>query len=122
MQTRFKLSHRIFFALLMVIILTAISVVIITIYNFRSHSYLFAEINLRNKEKQVLASIDYEIDRYHEMATSDNIFTILQNSILGIADIHKTDINVFDTRGNLILTTEANPPEKIGRASCRERV
>ncbi len=111
MQTHFKLSHRIFFALLMVIILTAISVVIITIYNFRSHSYLFAEINLRNKEKQVLASIDYEIDRYHEMATSDNIFTILQNSILGIADIHKTDINVFDTRGNLILTTEANPPE-----------
>src|SRR5690625_5147992 len=100
MQTRFKLSHRIFFALLMVIILTAISVVIITIYNFRSHSYLFAEINLRNKEKQVLASIDYEIDRYHEMATSDNLFTILQNYIFGIADIHLLYIIDFSYRAN----------------------
>lgn len=112
MQSHLKLSQRIFFALLMVIILTAISVVLITIYNFQSHSIVYAEKNLKDKEKEVLASIDYELDRYHETATTENIFTILQNSILGISDIHKTEINVFDTRGNLILTTEAHQPEE----------
>lgn len=106
MFNRLKLSQRIFLALLLVIILTTAFVVAITIYNFRTHSMIFAEESLKNKEKEVLASIDYELDRYPELATAENIFTILQNSILGIADIHKTDINVFDTRGNLILTTE----------------
>lgn len=106
MFNRLKLSQRIFLALLLVIILTTAFVVAITIYNFRAHSMIFAEESLKNKEKEVLASIDYELDRYPELATAENIFTILQNSILGIADIHKTDINVFDTRGNLILTTE----------------
>lgn len=108
MLNHLKLSQRIFLALLMVIVLTAGFVVLITIYNFRTHSLIYAEENLKVKEKQVLASIDYELDRYPEAATTENIFTILQNSILGIADIHKTDINVFDTRGNLILSTEAN--------------
>ena len=108
MFDRLKLSQRIFLALLLVILLTTAFVVAITIYNFRTHSMLFAEESLKNKEKEVLASIDYELDRYPELASSENIFTILQNSILGIADIHKTDINVFDTRGNLILTTEPN--------------
>lgn len=108
MLNHLKLSQRIFVALLMVIILTAGFVVLITIYNFQTHAVIYAEKNLKVKEKEVLASIDYELDRFPETATAENIFTILQNSILGIADIHKTDINVFDTRGNLILSTEAN--------------
>lgn len=106
MLNRLKLSQRIFLALLLVISLTAGIVVAITIYNFHSHSIIYAENSLKNKEKEVLTSIDYELDRHPEWATTENIFTILQNSIYGIADSHKTDINVFDTRGNLILTTE----------------
>lgn len=113
MFNRLKLSQRIFLALLLVIVMTTVLVVSITIYNYREHSLIFAEDSLKSKEKEVLASIDYELDRYPELASAQNIFTILQNSILGIADIHKTDINVFDTRGNLILTTE--PDETTNR-------
>lgn len=113
MFNRLKLSQRIFMALLLVIIMTTVFVVTITIYNYREHTMVFAEDSLKNKEKEVLASIDYELDRYPELASAQNIFTILQNSILGISDIHKTDINVFDTRGNLILTTE--PGETTNR-------
>lgn len=92
-------------ALLTVILLTSAAVVMVIVYNFRAQSYAYAEENIKYKEKCVLASIDYELDRYHEEATVENVFPILQNSILGIADIHKTDINVFDTRGNLILSS-----------------
>lgn len=105
MTFNLKLSHRIFLALLAVILLTSAAVVMVTVYNFKAQNLIFAQENLKYKEKGVLASIDYELDRYHENATEENVFTILQNSILGIADIHKTDINVFDLRGNLILAS-----------------
>lgn len=90
--------------------MTAVSIFLITLFNYRKHSLSFAEDNLKNKEREVLASIDYELDRYPETVNSENIFNLLQNSILGISDIHNTDINVFDTRGNLVITTEAGEP------------
>lgn len=114
MLSRIKLYQKIFFALFLVILLTAISIFLITLINYRKHSLSFAEENLKSKEREVLASIDYELDRYPERVTAENIFTLLQNSILGIADIHKTEINVFDTRGNLVISTEAKtPPERV---------
>jgi two-component system nitrogen regulation sensor histidine kinase NtrY len=102
-----SLSQRIFLALFIIILLTAVSVLLVTIYNFREQRLKFSEEQLQAKEKAVLASIDYELDRYPELATTENIFQILENSILGIEDIHKTDINVFDTRGNLFRSTES---------------
>ncbi|MET3730726.1 sensor histidine kinase [Moheibacter stercoris] len=102
----FNLSQRIFLALFLIILLTAVSVLLVTIYNFREQRLKFAEEQLKDKEKAVMASIDYELDRYPELATDENIFHILENSILGIYDIHKININVFDTRGNLFRSTE----------------
>ncbi len=110
MFNQFKLSQRIFFALFMVILLTAISIFLVTLFNYKRHSLSFAEENLKIKESQVLSSIDYELDRYPEHVNEGNIFNLLENSIYGISDIHKTDINVFDTRGNLVITTEVEGP------------
>ncbi|MFV0304982.1 MAG: sensor histidine kinase [Moheibacter sp.] len=108
MFKKLKLSQRVFGAMFIVILFTAISVLFITIYNFREQNRNFSEVLLKNKEKQVIDAIDYELDSYPDLATSQNIYDVLENSILGIADIHKTDINVFDVRGNLMLTTEPN--------------
>lgn len=101
-----KLSHRIFAAMFLVILLTSVSILIVTIYNFREQNRKFAEDLLKKKEREVIYAIDYELDRYPELASDENIYDVLENVILGIAEIHKTDINVFDTRGNLMLTTE----------------
>src|SRR5690606_1904464 len=109
-----KLSHRIFAAMFLVILLTSASILIITIYNFQEQNHKFAENLLKNKEKEVISAIDYELDRYPDLASDENIYNVLENVILGISDIHKTDINVFDTRGNLMLTTEpGHVPTKV---------
>ncbi|MGB6092384.1 MAG: ATP-binding protein [Moheibacter sp.] len=110
MFNHLKLSQKIFLALFLVILLTAVSILMITLINYRKHSLSFAEENLKIKEREVLASIDYELDKVPVKVNQDNIFSLLQNSILGISDIHKTDINVFDTRGNLIISTESEEP------------
>lgn len=101
-----KLSQRIFFAMLIVVLFTSVSIAIITIFSFNEQTRKFTLELLKNKEKEVIAAIDYELDRYPELATDENIYDVLENVILGISDVHKTEINVFDTRGNLILTTE----------------
>lgn len=110
MFNHLRLSQKIFLALFLVILMTAISILMVTLINYRKHSLSFAEENLKIKEREVLASIDYELDKVPVKVTQDNIFSLLQNSILGISDIHKTDINVFDTRGNLIISTEMEEP------------
>jgi len=103
-----KLSQRIFFAMLMIVMFTSISIAVITIFSFNRQTREFSINLLQKKEKEVIAAIDYELDRYPEIATNENIYDVLENVILGISEIHKTDINVFDTRGNLMLTTEPN--------------
>lgn len=114
MFRNFKLSHRIFAAMFLVILLTSISILIVTIYNFREQNHRYAEDLLKNKEREVIAAIDYELDRYPDLATDQNIYDVLENVLFGISDIHKTDINVFDTRGNLMLTTEPGyVPDKV---------
>ena len=112
MFRKLKLSQRIFAAMFVVILLTSISILLITIFSFREQSRNFAEELLKDKEREVVKSIEYEFDRYPNLATSQNVYNVLENVILGIADIHKTDINVFDVRGNLMLTTE---PDNIVR-------
>src|SRR5690554_4355987 len=114
MFEKLKLSQRIFAAMFLVILFTSVSVLLVTNYSFREQYQGFAENLLKNKEREVIAAIDYELDRYPEIANDDNIFLILENSILGIADVHKTDINVFDIRGNLFRSTEPNSyPKRV---------
>lgn len=107
---KLKFANKIFIALFLMILLTAVSILAATIINYRKQSLTFAERNLKIKQKEVLESIDYGLDNYPSPITSENIFGILRHSIFGIADIHNVDINVFDTRGNLILTTEGETP------------
>src|SRR5690606_34157908 len=96
MFDRLKLSQRIFAAMFLVILFSSVSVLIVTNYSFREQNKIFAEDLLKNKERQVIDAIDYELDRYPNLATDQNIYDVLENVILGIADVHKTDINVFD--------------------------
>ncbi len=114
MFRRLKLSQRIFAAMFLVILFTSVSILVITVYNFREQNRKYAEDLLKRKEKEVIAAIDYELDRYPDLASDQNIYDVLENVILGISDIHKTDINVFDTRGNLMLSTEPkNLPTRV---------
>src|SRR5690606_23863415 len=106
MFRKLKLSQRIFAAMFVIILFTSVSILLITVFSFREQSREIAEELLRDKEREVIDAIDYELDRYPNLATSQNIYDVLENVILGISDIHKTDINVFDVRGNLMLTTE----------------
>lgn len=114
-----KLSQRIFAALFVIILFTSVSILFITIFSFRELNSIFAEDLLKDKEREVIAAIDYELDRYPNLATDQNIYDVLENVILGISDIHKTDINVFDVRGNLMLTTE---PKTIPTRVLPQRV
>src|SRR5690606_3649260 len=107
MLNRLKLSQRIFAAMFLVILFTSVSILLITNYSFQEQNRFFAEDLLKRKERQVTAAIDYELDRYPDLANDQNIYGVLQPVILGIADINQTDINVFDIRGNLMLTTES---------------
>lgn len=103
---KIKLSHRIFGAMFMVIFFTAIFILIITLHSFRLQTQKYHQDSLNRKESVVIATIEDELDRYPEMATPENVYDILENKILGISNINKLDINIYDIRGNLLLTTQ----------------
>src|SRR5690606_38753154 len=62
---------------------------------------------LARKEKTIIETIDYAITDYPEEASQTNIKAILENKIFEYADINDIPINIYNLRGELILTSEA---------------
>lgn len=106
-----SLSVRIFLGMFGVILVIAISILVITTNHYRRQNLRYHEDLLKRKEQTVLALIDYEIIDNSYGEKKDDILKILEDKILGFQDISKMDVNIYDLRGNLILSTQVSQPK-----------
>ena len=102
----FSLPVRIIIYMVTILLFTAGAILLITASHFNYQTKKYHEDILKRKEKAVIAAIDYEMDNYAGIATDENIHAILEEGIMQIADINKTDVVIYDLRGNKILTTQ----------------
>lgn len=115
MSNRYRINFksipiRITLYMIGVLITTAILILIITNRHFNEQTIRYHEDILRRKEKSVLTSIEYLLDEHSEV-NKENVFDILENKVLQIADIISLDIHVYDLNGNLQFTTEPENPK-----------
>lgn len=108
---RLTLRMRIFIALVVMILFTAIIISLLTFFHFQQTTKVYHENRLARKEKTIIETIDYAITDYPEEATEQNIKNILEHKIFEFADINDIPINIFDLKGDLILTSEAKTPD-----------
>ncbi|MDO5655202.1 MAG: ATP-binding protein [Flavobacteriaceae bacterium] len=103
---RMTLRMRIFIALVVMILFTAVIIGVLTFLHFQQTTKVYHENRLARKEKTIIETIDYTVTAYEEEATPENIRHILENKIFEFADINDIPINVFDLNGNLLLSSE----------------
>ena len=94
-----------------VLITTAALILIITNRHFNEQTKRYHEDILNRKERAVLTSIDYLLDSYPGKITTDNVIDMLGDRILEITDINKLPIVIYNLKGEVELSTQAEDPK-----------
>lgn len=105
-NNNFSLPVRIIIYMVTILLFTAGAILLITANHFNNQTKQYHEDILKRKVRAVEAALDYEMDNFPGVATKENIHNILEEGFLRIGDINKTDIVIYDLRGNKILTTQ----------------
>lgn len=102
----YKLGTRIYISMLALLIGSFFFIGIFTFYNFKTQNTEYHNKRLQRKEAATIASIDYflkeEKSHYHN---SKSIFQLFQTKIYELADVHNLDLNIYNTKGELILSS-----------------
>ena len=93
-----------------VLLTTAALILIITNRHFNEQTKRYHEDILNRKERAVLTSIDYLLDAHPGEITTDNIIDILDDRVLEITDINKLPIVIYNLKGQVELSTQAEDP------------
>jgi two-component system nitrogen regulation sensor histidine kinase NtrY len=95
--------------------LTTISMVLITVvslFHFRYEAKEYHEERLTRKENAIKEHIEYILQTSKFPLTTKNIPSIFKGRILELSDIHSLEINFFDLKGKLLLSSKSDIKNK----------
>lgn len=108
-----SLRIRIFLSMIFLVVFTSILIVGVTVYQYRKRIVDYNTGRLERKEKAVKASIDYWFKTGNTYPLeSKNLPYIFKDKIFEISDIEKLEINVYDLKGNLAISSQAGFVER----------
>ena len=102
-ENKISLSSRIFYYMMLFIVVESIMIGGVTLYQFNNQNSQYHEDRLIRKENNLLVDIKYEIEK-----TRINSLDSLNNSmILEMADVHKIEFELYNLEGFLIKSSTA---------------
>ena len=120
---KFSLRTRIFLAMILLVVLASILIAIVAIYQYNEQTKDYHKGRLERKEGAIKTSIDIELQRRTTYPVDEeNLSKIFKTTIYDISDINQLDINIYDLKGKLQVsssssftkdTTNYDIPEKI---------
>lgn len=105
MFKKVSLRSRIFFAMIMLVVIASILIAGVTIYQYREQGKDYHNDRLERKEEQVLQSILYTLRETTYPVTTENLGHIFREEIYEIADVQNVNFNIYDLEGNLIKSS-----------------
>lgn len=108
-----SLRVKTFLALFFFTAITAITIGVLTFYQFQQIDEISHQNRLLRKEKNITEAIDYLITDTPDTITEKNIGELLENKIFELYDINGIHINLFDLSGRLLLSSEAKISEEV---------
>lgn len=100
------LRARIFFSMLLLLLLSFLITGAISIYHFWHENEEYHEKRLKRKETTINASIDYFLGNYPSVS-DDSLSFLLDEKICEWADINNMDINIYNLEGRLLISSNA---------------
>jgi len=113
-----SLSSRIFFYMILLVVLASILIAAVTVYQYNEQSQDYHRKRLERKEAQLISSIDYVLKESSWEIKTENLQLIFKDKIYEIANIQNVAFNLYDLDGQLIKSSkpslENDPvPEKL---------
>ncbi len=106
MFKKLSLRSRIFFTMILLVLIASVLIAGVTIYQYKEQSRDYHENRLERKEEQILQSIDYVLrETTYEPCTS-NLQYIFRDEIYKIADVQNVNFNIYDLEGALIKSSK----------------
>ncbi|MFD2551580.1 ATP-binding protein [Bizionia sediminis] len=105
---KLSLRLRIFFAMILLVILASILIAAVSIYQYNEEARDYHQDRLERKEENIRASIDYTIKETTYPVTPEKVPLIFNKEIYEIATIHNMEINLYDLDGGLLKSSKAS--------------
>ena len=105
MLQKLSLRYRIFFAMILLVVIAWILISAITVYQYREQLQDYHENRLERKEQQIKQSLNYTLHETTYPVTTENLSLIFREEIYIIADVHNKNFNIYDLEGQLIKSS-----------------
>jgi signal transduction histidine kinase len=102
--------------MLAVILVAFIATGITALTNYRLQNREYHESRLYRKEEAVNRSLDYFLEQKGGNISQDSIVTAFQDKICELSDVHNLLINIYDLRGNILISSNREKMDSIGIA------
>ena len=105
---KLSLRVRIFFAMILLVIIASILIAGVTIYQYNEEARDYHKERLERKEKAIISDINYVIRETTYPVETEKVPLIFKDEIYRIAEIHSLRINLYDIDGTLLITSKAS--------------
>ncbi|MEY4835852.1 MAG: hypothetical protein RI980_1967 [Bacteroidota bacterium] len=103
-----SLRRRIFLSMLFLTTFSTILITIVSLIHFRYEAKEYHEERLSRKENAIKEHIEYILQTSKFPLTTKNIPRIFTGRILELSDIHSLEVNFFDLKGKLLLSSKSD--------------
>lgn len=100
-----SLSTRIFVSMMALVLGASILIAGVTIFRYKEEAESLHNDKLVRKENAIRANIDYILRTTYYTVNTENLPLIFKDKIYEIQDIHDTELNIFDIKGNLLKSS-----------------
>ena len=101
-----SLSSRIFFYMILLVVLASILIAVVTVYQYNEQSQDYHRKRLERKEAQLISSINYVLKESSWEIKTENLPLIFKDKIYEIANIHNVTFNLYDLKGELLKSSK----------------
>ena len=105
---KLSLRVRIFFAMIILVLIASILIAAVTIYQYNEEAQDYHRERLERKERAILSDINYVIKETTYPVETDKVALIFKDEIYRIAAIHGLKVNLYDLEGNILKTSKAS--------------
>ena len=101
-----SLRVRIFLSMIFLTLIASLLIAAVSSYQFRKEAREYHQDRLERKEVAITEHINYVLQTTTYPLTTQNIPLIFKDRIFELADIHSMEINFFDLKGNLLISSK----------------
>ncbi|WP_116789992.1 ATP-binding protein [Flavobacterium psychrotrophum] len=104
---RWSLRVRIFLSLILITLIASFLIAFVSIYQFKKEAKEYHEDRLERKENSIKEHISYVLANTTYPLSTENLPLIFRDRIHELANIHGTEINIYDLDGKLLKSSKA---------------